>query len=47
MAVAVLREMVIEMYDSYPLMEVGNCVLFIDDEIKRRKELAGSGERDC
>lgn len=41
MAVAVLREMVIEMYDSYPLMEVGNCVLFINDEIQRRKKLAG------
>ena len=34
---AVLREMVIEMYDSYPFMEVGNCVLFIDDAIHRRE----------
>jgi hypothetical protein len=41
---AVLREMVLEMYDDYPVMEVGNCILFIDDEINRRKELAGTGE---
>jgi len=37
---AVLREMVIEMYDSYPLMEVGNCVLLIDDEIHRSERVA-------
>jgi hypothetical protein len=43
---AVLREMVLEMYDDYPVMEVGNCILFIDDEINRRKELAGTGDRD-
>ena len=41
---AVLREMVLEMYDDYPVMEVDNCILFIDDEINRRKELAGTGE---
>jgi hypothetical protein len=37
---AVLREMVIEMYDFYPLMDVGNCVLLIDDEIHRREGVA-------
>jgi len=41
MEVAVLREMVMEMFESYRLMEVGNCVLFIDDEIQRRKDCAG------
>jgi hypothetical protein len=40
MELAVLREMVIELYDSYPLMDVGNCVLFIDDEIHRREWVA-------
>ena len=40
----VLREMMLEMYDDYPVMEVGNAMLFVDDEIKRRKELVGTGE---
>ena len=40
LALTVLREMVLEMYDDYPLMEAGNCVLFIEDEIKRRAEAA-------
>ena len=44
---AVLREMVLEMYDDYPVMEVGNCILFIDDEINRREAVAGTGDRDC
>ena len=34
--------MVIEMFDSYKLMDVGNCVLFIDDEIQRRAKVAKS-----
>jgi len=32
----VLRKMVLELYDDYPLMEAGNAVLFIDNEIERR-----------
>jgi hypothetical protein len=36
--------MMLEMYDDYPVMEVGNAMLFVDDEIKRRKELVGTGE---
>jgi len=44
---AVLRGMGLEMYDDCPVIEVGNCVLFIDDEINRREAVAGTGDRDC
>ena len=44
MEVAVLREMVMEMFGFYPFMDAGNCVLFIDDEVERRKELEGGGD---
>jgi hypothetical protein len=43
----VLREMMLEMFDDHRLMKVGNCLLFIDDEIKRRKDFVATEERDC
>jgi hypothetical protein len=41
---SILREMMLEMYDDYPVMEVGNAILFVDDEIKQRETVAGTGE---
>lgn len=40
---AVVREMMLAMYDDYDVMNVGNAILFVDDEIKRRGKGAGSG----
>jgi hypothetical protein len=34
--IAVLREMMLAMYDDYDVMNVGNAILFVDDELKRR-----------
>ncbi len=33
---AAVREMLMEMWDSFTLMRVGNLVIFIDEEIARR-----------
>ena len=40
---AVLREMMLAMYEDYDVMNVGNAILFVDDELKRRGSVAGSG----
>ena len=45
--IAVLREMMLEMYDDYDVMNVGNAILFVDDELKRREAVAGTGDLDC
>ena len=39
---AVLREMMLAMYEDYDVMNVGNAILFVDDEIKRREAVAGT-----
>ena len=38
---AVLREMILAMYEDYDVMNVGNAILFVDDELKRRGAVAG------
>ena len=38
--IAVLREMMLEVYDDYDVMNVGNAILFLDDEVKRREAVA-------
>ena len=40
--IAVLREMMLAMYDDYDVMNVGNAILFVDDEMKRREAVAGT-----
>jgi hypothetical protein len=40
--VAVLREMMLETYDDYDVMNVGNAILFLDDEAKRREAVGGT-----
>jgi hypothetical protein len=40
--IAVLREMMLAMYDDYDVMNVGNAILFVDDELKRRGAVAGT-----
>ena len=40
---AVLREMMLATFDDYDVMNVGNAILFVDDEMKRREAVAGSG----
>jgi hypothetical protein len=40
--IAVLRQMMLEVYDDYDVMRVGNAILFLDDEVERREAVAGA-----
>ena len=40
--IAILRQMMLETYDDYDVMNVGNASLFVDDEMKRREVVAGT-----
>ena len=41
--VAILREMMLATYDDYDVMNVGNAILFVDDELRRRGPVAETG----
>jgi hypothetical protein len=38
--ITVLRQMMLEVYDDYDVMNVGNAILFLDDGVERREAVA-------
>jgi hypothetical protein len=38
----VLREMILEVYDDYDVMNGGTAILFVDDEVKQREDVTGT-----